>query len=1283
MSKNHCHPQVSDSLFRLTGSNWTEEQWRAITMRGNNLLVTAGAGSGKTRVLVQRILQRIMDEEDPVDIDRLLVVTFTNAAAAEMKQRIGAELEKAIIKKGASSTRMRRQLLLLNKATISTIHSFCLELIKRYYYLRDLEPSFRILDETEEALLKGEVLEELLEEYYEKNSPGSPYYSLVDFFATDRGDQNLQELVLRLYDFSRSHPWPDLWLEEALKSFDSPEEKGEKRESWQDFLLEHCRLELESMICHLKEASRIARLPGGPSPYLENLEEEILMLEKLKKAFYSSWDHLFAAMQEVSFGRLKSIRGTGYQEELKERVARIRNGCKKSLIRLKEELFLRPLGEQLEELKLLSPSMHILVELVREFAGRYSSVKREKGLADFSDLEHYALEILKNPGSSPESLLPSEASLDCRRRYAEVLVDEYQDINQVQEIILKLVSRPAPEGNLFMVGDVKQSIYRFRLAEPELFQEKRREYTTIAGESRCIELSHNFRSRREILAGVNFLFGQLMDEEVGEVNYDEKTRLVAGAFYPPGEVPVELIVIHRPATEEAAAEGAVGKDLPPSISALDEGEKEGETPEDDLEELDKASLEGRFIARKIKEITGEGSKSSLKVFDAEKGETRPLSYRDIVILLRSAKNWAPAILEELRSQGIPAYVELETGYFAATEVETMLSLLKIIDNPFQDIPLAAVLRSPLVGLSAEEMARLRTAVPKKSFFEAIRGFLRASPGNLQEDHLAFRLRKFLQDLYFWQDFSRQNSLAELIWQIYRDTGYYDFVGGLPGGSQRQANLRALYDRARRYEKTSFRGLFRFLRFVEKLKERGGDLGEARALGEKEDVVRIMTIHKSKGLEFPVVFLAGLAKEFNLKDLKGGFLLHKKLGLGPRYIDPNLGVSRPTLPWTAIKKRLRLELLAEEMRILYVAMTRAREKLYLVASVNNLAGKITTWEGAALEEKSLLPAQYRCSASSFLDWIAPALMRHPAGEPLRRLSAASRNIVLLEEEEPSSWNIQVISTAELRGMAETFPDARQRPDKLRLQKIKRMEPLPLKEIYGEVIDRCLSWSYPYPDAASCFAKLSVSELNKIISAGLSGEDGEHVSRFKFFPGLSSYFLEQKRLTAAERGTAYHTVMQHLVLSPSLTRCEIERQLEEMVKNELLIPEEKEIIDPEAVLGFFQSSLGKRVLQGKEVFRELPFSMALPAAQVYPDRERFAAGEKVLIQGVIDCLVREEDGGLLLIDYKTGVPEGEDEELRHYFRLQLIYYGLAVEKIWRERVKEKYIYFFDRQEVYQIE
>ncbi|SDM88039.1 DNA helicase/exodeoxyribonuclease V, subunit A [Paenibacillus sp. yr247] len=1304
------------------GSTWTDDQWDAITLKGQNMLVAAAAGSGKTAVLVERIIRRISDEWEPIDVDRLLVATFTKAAASEMKHRIREALEKELMKQ-PHSQHLRKQLALMGRASITTLHSFCLEVVQRYFSLIRLDPGFRIANETEAELLRQDLLGDMLEEYYAASGENSAFWRLVDSFSGERNDDAIMQLIQKLYDVSRSHPWPEYWLRATASMFGAPapQEVPEEAASvmqealpyvaatsapadysiWEQSLIRDLSLELEGAADLLRQALQIADSPGGPAPYLDNLREDLLLVNNLLETTTYPWSVMYLGFQTVEFGKLKACKGDDYDKELQEEVKELRNKAKEQINKLQEELFGRTPEQFHQEIAEMAPLLHTLVDLVVDFGHRYQEAKQAKGLIDFADLEHYCLQILSAPGSIPGELYPSEAAQAYRKQFAEVLLDEYQDTNRVQEAIVELISNTKP-GNRFMVGDVKQSIYRFRLAEPGLFLEKYKSYRSnkdempkTTSEGGRIDLARNFRSRIQVVDAVNYLFKQMMNETVGEIAYDERAELVYGAGYPPSgsDCSVEMLLVDRGTDasdkSESFTDDAEDQEFNPDISG--NSTEAASDPLLEAQELETAQLEARTIARHIRGLLGAGGQEVFLVFDKRTGGDRPATYRDIVILLRATQAWSPIIIEELKKQGIPAYAELSTGYFSATEVEVMLSLLKVIDNPYQDVPLAAVLRSPVVQLTAEDLAQIRVSDKSVPFYESVLKLVR-SEKSVNNEVLLQKLNFFLELLEKWRNEARQGSLADLIWNIYRQTGYYDFAGGLPGGLQRQANLRALYDRARQYESTSLRGLFRFLRFIERMKESGGDLGTARALGEQEDVVRIMSIHKSKGLEFPVVFVAGMAKMFNQRDLNDAFLLHKELGFGPRFVDTALRVSYPTLPSLAIKRRMKLELLAEEMRVLYVALTRAREKLYLLGTVKSLDKLLRGWGRHLSRTDWYLPDFELAKAKSYLDWVGPALLRHPDATLWRErigISEASSGVRLLQD--PSQWKLTVI-TPESLNMEETLEDESLVPNADRLEGIRSIQSVPTGGVWKEWLDARLSWEYVYPDAPKLFAKTTVSEMKRLSELNrIAGEmefpsatDTASLSELvasvgSIKPTASIWrrprFMEEKQLTAAEKGTVVHAVMQNLSLQEVPTEESIQATLAEMLNKQTLTLEQCDVVDIPVVLRFFQTEIGIRMVQAANVQREVPFSYGLPADEVYTGTDRSTTGETVLIQGVIDCLF-EDELGLVLVDYKTDAVKGSsDAELRLRYEKQISLYTRAVEHIWKRPVSGKFLYFFD--------
>lgn len=1256
---------------------WTEEQWQAIVGKGNNLLVAAAAGSGKTSVLVERIIRKLTDTAEPIGVDQLLVVTFTNAAAAEMRQRIGEALRKAI-EKEPHSAHLRRQLTLLQRATITTLHSFCLELLRQYYYLVELDPDFRIADPMEAELLRQDVLEAKLEEWYELDPA---FQALADLVADGQDDAALQALLLRIYDFSRSHPHPSEWLSEVAAAFEVEETSPLESLPWTRSILRAIHLELQALTTKLAKAIELASSAEGPTGYVPLLETEQQAVKAAAQAARPGWEQLRQALVAVQFQRLPAVKDV--DQQIKEQVQGLRDFVKKRLKALDEEYFSVEPVDYLRDLARMAPHMKTLARLVGEYEEAYQREKRARSLVDFGDLEHLTLKILSQRDQAGITL-PSEVAASLRTRFAEVLVDEYQDINLVQETILQMVSRGGSEdaaANRFMVGDVKQSIYRFRLAEPNLFMQKYRDYQTDpeqagGGNGKRIDLAANFRSRGEVVDAVNYLFRQIMTPGVGELAYDRAAELICRASYPevePERLLAEVHLVDR--TDHTTPEETEESSHSGEEAEMDENGNINAPPSIDLaEEASVAQLEARLIARRIRKWMepGEGEKPLL-VFDKKAGGLRPVAYRDIVILLRATAGWGQIIQEELRAAGIPVYAEQSGGYFAAPEVDLMLSVLRLIDNPLQDIPLAAVLRSPIGNLKEEELAQIRIECPGGSFHQAVARLLEQDSG---DEKLRRKLKGFYARLNRWRTEARRGSLASLLSLIYRETGYMDYVTGMENGHQRRANLRILYDRAKQYEAGSYRGLFRFLRFVDRMQQAGNDLGEARTVSENEDVVRIMTIHKSKGLEFPVVFVAGLGKQFNTMDIKSSFLLHKDLGFGPYVADPELRLRYPSLAMLGIRQELRRELLAEEMRVLYVALTRARDKLVLVGTAKNLGKCIVQW-GDQQTDKETLADEDLQQAKGFLDWIGRALLRHPAAGGLREypmekgLEASPIAVPTIPDR--SRWSFHFYPAAELTGQA-----ARQSSASAYWEQLLNRELIadrPRDETWRNVVEHALGWEDPHQIAATTAAKWSVSDLKQrhTLDSGMPYRLPRIAQKPLFLSNGQA-----KRFSAAELGTIMHTVIQHLDMGHSLDESDIRQQIKRLVDRQYLTQEQADAAQAGQIAAFFASDLGQRMKHARTLYRELPFTLAIPAREVRPELAE-SADEKIIVQGVIDCLFEEADGRLVLLDFKTDHIAAEPTEaaiaqLRDRYGEQLQYYKRAVEEIWKREVAESYLYLF---------
>ena len=1246
----------------MGSTKWTEDQLKAITTRGCNLLVAAAAGSGKTAVLVERIIRIITDEDNPMDIDRLLVVTFTSAAAAEMRERIADAISKAL-EVNPNSKVLQRQLTLLSRANITTMHSFCLDVIKNYYHIINLDPTFRIADETENTLLKLEVINDMFEDYYENED--KDFRNLIEAYSTSRDDERLKEIILDLYRFSMSGPWPEKWLKESAESFNIETIEDLNNTAWIKILKQTISIEVSGYVKILEKALDLIKSTEGLEPYEPTFNDDLEMFKRILDSLNYGIEELYSEVSKISFGRLKSVKKDKVSDvESLEIVKSIRDSIKKKASKLVEDSFSMPIEDALAGIKNSYPYMKMISKLTLDFINRFKEKKRSRNLLDFNDLEHLCLKILINYDDD-ENIIPSSVSEGFREYFDEVLVDEYQDSNNVQEAIIDLVSRKSLENpNVFMVGDVKQSIYRFRQAKPELFLDKYNTYPLEEGKlSRKIQLYKNFRSREEVISGVNYIFKEVMSKTVGELEYTDEESLNLGANYKENEEdnvfiagPIELHILDKSGNKETPEED--------KIEEVNIGDSEAEEEED----VDAITLEARIVARRIKELLNPDFKTGkiFKVLDKETGEYRPLKYKDIVILLRATKNWSEIFLEELGNEGIPVYADTGTGYFETIEIRTIMSLLKIIDNPMQDVPMISVLRSPLVGFTAEELGDIRLLNKEKYFYEII--------NEVFEDHyevneeLKQKCKVFINNLNKWRKKSIYTPIDEFIWYLYMDTAYYGYVGAMPNGKLRQANLKILFQRAKQFEKTSFKGLFNFINFINKLRNSSGDMGSAKVLGENEDVVRIMSIHKSKGLEFPVVFTSGFGKQFNLMDLNKSILYHDDLGFGPDYVDLEKRNSYSTLAKEAIKKKILFETLSEEMRILYVAFTRAKEKLIITGATRDLEKSISRWISAAALDEELIPPSEVLKGKSYLDWIGMALCKHRDGEELRNYIGSTNSLIINDF---STWKVKMWSKNELTvEKDEAAVDENNEGDLFIYSDINYID----KEIR-----RRLDYEYKYSLAGGLPSNVSVSDLKRSLYEN-EDDDVLTVNIFKDKEVLKPKFLQEKKgLSASERGTAVHFIMQKLDLERVSNKKEIKNQIDEMKSYSLLSEEEVKAVDKVNFIGFFRSNLGKRMLSAynecRLLKRELPFYTEISSLNIDSTLpEKIYKKEKVRLQGIIDCIFEEEDG-IVLLDYKTDyVVEGMEEEIIDKYRIQLKYYKEAVEKITGKKVKESYLYLF---------
>ncbi len=1216
---------------------WSEQQEKAINTYDKNILVAAAAGSGKTSVLVERVIRRIINRT--CDINEILVVTFTNAAASEMRERIAGAITEKLPDKDKE-----RQLVLLNAASISTLHSFCQSIIRQNFHQIELDPKFRLASQQEIDLLKLDVLDDMFERKYDAEN-NSDFLHFTDTYGNERGDESIYDIVLKLYEYSRSQPFPEQWLKSLPQYFQT----GQTVED-----IEHCpwfKLIQDEVTADLQTAIESARKMADKAmamnlPYYVQIgDEDVANLTELLDTAIKSWNDLYTAINDFKFKVMRAPKGT--PEDIKDEFKDKRDKVKDILKNLKENYFTQSLDEVMGDMPKLYAQASILCRVTLDFSTDFAMAKAEKSMLDFSDLEHFTLQILADERSTADNLIPTDTAIALQEKYKEIMVDEYQDTNGVQEAILNLIAahdRP----NLFFVGDVKQSIYKFRLAEPELFLQKYNQYPEQKDCER-IDLSQNFRSRKEILDGINFIFAQVMTKKAAELSYGEAEALRCGLIYPESisnaptlQSPIELALFDKNNINLLADTGI-------------DSEKNGNNDESDNDNLDGFNAEALYIVNRLKSLMNE----SPLVFDKHTKSYRPLKWRDIVILLRSVQDKAMILSEALRTADIPVYASVESGYFQETEVRIMISLLQIIDNPQQDIPLTAVLYSPIVGLTAEELARIRMVNPAGNMYQALIVAM-ASACRLKKE-LKQKVADFLQKLCDWRNYARLHSVPELIWLLLDDTGYYDYVGGMNEGQVRQANLRALYDRASTYEQTAFRGLFRFLQFIRKMQNTGNDLAVARSLGESEDVVRIMSIHKSKGLEFPVVILADAGKNFNLTDTRSNVLFHKKLGLGLYVNDLKHHVRYQTLSRQAIASKITHESKAEEMRVLYVAMTRAREKLIITGSVRDIH-KFAKHCAGALNEKATLADNFIMNAKSYLDWICPALMRHHDGKILRQW-ADSEAVSLLNDE--SKWQISLIDSLEKISLPTEAEQTKQILD--RIKKLK-----PLESTDNKLwVDKRLDWQYPYQETQHIPAKLSVTEIKRRFAEEQMEAEPELSDIYtprEFAFKRPQFLQKQTRMTNVEYGTLLHTVMQHLDFQGDISDNGIKMQLEQMATEEIIAKEQVDKIYRKQIREFLYSDIGTRLRRAVSVERELAFNRMVPTKQFY---EEAGNEDTIFVQGIIDLLFEETDG-FVLVDYKTD--NATVEEAKAKYKIQVDLYAVAAQDIMHRPIKEKYLYLF---------
>ena len=1223
---------------------WTEKQQEAISIRDKNILVSAAAGSGKTAVLVERIKGLLL--EDGAELSRMLIVTFSNAAASEMKEKIVAALSKELEQMGRAAAQgekpdrdkqrfLLRQLTTIHRCNISTFHAFAMEVIRRYFHLIDAEPSFRICDEGQKTIMQAEAIDQVFSQRFEERDPD--FLHFLGQYGSGKNENDVKDMVLTLHAFIQSLPEPFAWLEEKTEALSAGLEEFIRGPAYKRLCQEiHEGLELVSF--YMKEAERLLE-ENGVASLLPKIRTDIAMIDGALEA--SGSGQLSGALaclrgEKGGFARLVAAKADKEAyEAVKEEAGAMRDRGRAIFKKLAAQYAARTLEEYIEEMNETAAPARRLYRLVLAFDEAYRDKKEKKSMLDFNDIEHYALKILAR----------EEAAREYREKFQYIFIDEYQDSNLVQETLINRIQR---ENNVFMVGDVKQSIYKFRLAEPELFIEKYRRFKeSEQGTDAKIDLNRNFRSKGNIISSINTVFSRIMNQASTEMDYDSDAALYKGVAYE-GELDygVSMHVV--------------------DAAQIERGEGETETVDEEIRDMKKAELEAYAAARIIKEARGK------LIYDGKKDCIRPLEIRDMVILLRGARGYADLFYKALNDEGIGAFMDNSDGYFDTIEIQVFLNLLQIIDNERQDLPLLSVLRSPILDFSIGELAEIRLGKREGAYYEAFHHY--GEQGEAEE--LRLKCGRAIRRLSEWREKAAYTPLSDFLSLLISDTGYGDFIAAIPGGLQRQANLRALVDKAIEYEAAQSKGLFGFIRYIEALKKQKISVGQVRLAGENDDVVRIMTIHKSKGLEFPFVLAAGLGRRFNLRQDTSKLSCHKELGISLRLVNADEGYYKKTLLQSLIEQKKRREDMAEEIRTLYVAFTRAMDELVLLGTVSD-GEKALKGHRLSCEKDAL-------SAGCYLDFIIPALFsgegpgasappvsgegpeaisgprlyRHDRSEYSvdKKMDGGEREALrrdiafgfVIEEE--AGLEEYEIGGPESAGKTEprTEPESAESAAAL-----------------AEEIRRRLSYVYPVVKKEKK-SKYTVSQLANPPKEERGEED------FVLVETVPRFIQPIRELTAAERGTAIHKVMEQIPFTLEKKSIgEIRDFVQELVQREILTAEEAAAVDVKAVSAFFQSEIGRRACLAPELYREVSFNM-----------RKLLDGESIIVQGTIDCYFKEQDQ-VVLLDYKSNYisggrsPERDSQvvaELAAHYRPQLELYKEALEKIRGAVVKEGCLYLF---------
>ena len=1199
---------------------WTKEQQQAISKAKSNILVAAAAGSGKTAVLVERIINKILNEK--IDIDKLLVVTFTNAAASEMRERILNAIYKKIDESENEEEiqNLQKQVVLLNKASICTIDSFCLDVVRNNFFEIDISPNFRIADTAEIELLKQEVLDELFEEKYEEKN--EDFQKLIKTYTSYRDDTPLKDLILKIYSYISSSPYPKKWLDDAIERFNIKDENLDFTKTvWGELLIQEIKEELQDDIAILEAQAKRLSVESDLVLFQKTIENDVIELKRLFENL-DNWNKAYSIANSVDFITWPRNKVDSLE---KENTKNVRDQVKKKFKAKVDKIFVSSSEEAIQDILEMYKTLVKLKNIIFEFDEFFTKKKKDKNIVDFSDVEHYALQILvreKEDGTHERT----DVAKKYMNQFEEIAIDEYQDSNLVQEYILTAVSRG---NNIFMVGDVKQSIYKFRQARPELFLEKYKSYSLENTNERGlkIQLFKNFRSRENILDFTNEIFENIMSESLGEIEYNEEEFLNLGASWEPKEIKNEIDII----------------DLKEQEKDYDEENSKEEEIQENLEDIE---IEAKFVAKKIKELID----SKYQVYDLKAQKYRDIKYRDIAILLRSTKAKAPIFEKELIEKDIPVYSDMSSEYIDTMEIQTILSLLKIIDNPMQDIPLVTVMRSSIGKFTDNELVEIRLADQHSDFYTTL---LKSKLSVSTE--LKGKIERFLSELDKWREEQEYLSLDELIWKIYEDTGFLNYMGVLPNGMLRQENLKMLFERAKQYESASFKGLFNFIRFIERLHSSSGDLSSAKMIGENEDVVRIMSIHKSKGLEFPIVFLASTSSQINLMDLNKDILLDQELGLGVKYIDYDMQVKYDTLTKLALRNKELNSVYSEEMRILYVALTRAKEKLYITGikkdfskEKENMENMLSIYNKQEGKINPILVKKYK----TYLDWIL--MVYYSDFDKMKDLA-----------------DVNIFVKNDL--IKELKPEEKQEIDLIRMieENSKEVTDTEIKKVENE-----LSFEYEYKADTLIPSKTSITAIahKNMEEARYNATDEIEVENYEedeiTFPVPK--FLnneDEEKITASKRGTIMHLCMKNLDFSKEYEIQDVKNLVEELKNKDIITEKEANSVNINQILKFTKSDVWEELKSAKEYHKEEPFYINVPASKV----QETESTANILAQGIIDLYYIDKSDNLVLLDYKTDyVTEGEEDILIKRHTPQLLLYKEALVNALNGKVDRIYIY-----------